>query len=104
VSEAPSVNEPSGPRPAGNDWPALRDRWQEIPSPTRFDPSSPGYGAAIAAHDAAIENGQTGYRDPRSGLFVMTAAYLRDRGWCCDRGCRHCPYVGAGEASEESTT
>jgi Family of unknown function (DUF5522) len=30
--------------------------------------------------------------DPRSGLFVLTASYLADRGFCCGAGCRHCPY------------
>ena len=27
-----------------------------------------------------------------SGLFVFTAEYLRERGYCCTSGCRHCPY------------
>ena len=27
-----------------------------------------------------------------NGLFVLTAAYLRERGYCCTNGCRHCPY------------
>jgi iron complex transport system substrate-binding protein len=26
------------------------------------------------------------------GAFVFTASYLRRRGYCCDSGCRHCPY------------
>ena len=26
------------------------------------------------------------------GLMVFTAQYLRDRGYCCTSGCRHCPY------------
>ena len=26
------------------------------------------------------------------GLMVFTAGYLLRRGYCCDRGCRHCPY------------
>jgi hypothetical protein len=25
-------------------------------------------------------------------LFVFTARFLRDRGYCCESGCRHCPY------------
>ena len=29
------------------------------------------------------------------GLMVFTAHYHLLRGYCCDRGCRHCPY---GEA------
>jgi hypothetical protein len=26
------------------------------------------------------------------GLMVFTAVYLRKRGYCCQSGCRHCPY------------
>ncbi len=26
------------------------------------------------------------------GLTVFTAWYLLKRGYCCDNGCRHCPY------------
>lgn len=48
--------------------------------------------AVIAAHDAAVAAGEDGYVDPLTGLFVFTAAYLADRGHCCDAGCRHCPY------------
>jgi len=25
-------------------------------------------------------------------LMVFTEQYLRDRGYCCTSGCRHCPY------------
>ena len=48
--------------------------------------------AAQAAHDAAVRAGEDGYLDPRTGLFVFTAAYLSARGTCCDSNCRHCPY------------
>ena len=27
-----------------------------------------------------------------NGLLVMTAHYLRERGYCCSNDCRHCPY------------
>jgi hypothetical protein len=27
-----------------------------------------------------------------NGLYVFTANYLKRRGYCCDNGCRHCPY------------
>jgi hypothetical protein len=27
-----------------------------------------------------------------NGLLVMTEHYLRERGYCCRNGCRHCPY------------
>jgi hypothetical protein len=26
------------------------------------------------------------------GRMVLTAKYLLDRGFCCGKGCRHCPY------------
>lgn len=27
-----------------------------------------------------------------NGLLVFTAAYHLKRGYCCNSGCRHCPY------------
>ena len=27
-----------------------------------------------------------------NGFRVMTDAFLRNRGYCCGNGCRHCPY------------
>lgn len=27
-----------------------------------------------------------------NGLYVFTADYLRRRGYCCESGCRNCPY------------
>ncbi|HYO21696.1 MAG TPA: DUF5522 domain-containing protein [Flavisolibacter sp.] len=26
------------------------------------------------------------------GLVVFTANYLRERGYCCGNGCKHCPF------------
>ena len=26
------------------------------------------------------------------GLFVFTGEFLLKRGYCCESGCRHCPY------------
>ncbi|HEX8616477.1 MAG TPA: DUF5522 domain-containing protein [Thermoanaerobaculia bacterium] len=26
------------------------------------------------------------------GFFVFTEHFLRARGYCCESGCRHCPY------------
>lgn len=48
--------------------------------------------AAERAHARADAAGQDGYLDPGSGLFVLTAGFLRRRGFCCGKGCRHCPY------------
>jgi hypothetical protein len=36
------------------------------------------------------------YRDEETGAFVWTAKYLADRGFCCNGGCRHCPYEENG--------
>jgi hypothetical protein len=47
---------------------------------------------ARKAHDDAVAAGRPGYLDPQTGLFVMTSAYLTDRGYCCGNGCRHCPW------------
>jgi hypothetical protein len=40
--------------------------------------------------------GEATYRDPSTGLSVLTAATHLARGTCCESGCRHCPYVEAG--------
>lgn len=63
------------------------------PHPVRLFPGGPRYDEIMAAHDAAMAAGRDGYADPTSGLFVMTAGYLWDRSYCCDSGCRHCPYL-----------
>jgi len=47
---------------------------------------------ALKLHAEACRAGEPGYMDPETGLFVMTSVYLRERGYCCGSGCRHCPY------------
>ena len=37
------------------------------------------------------------YRDGETGNFVWTSKYLSDRGFCCNGGCRHCPYDENGD-------
>jgi len=36
-----------------------------------------------------------------NGLMVLTEQYLRERGYCCTSGCRHCPYGFERERSVE---
>ncbi len=36
-----------------------------------------------------LQSGDTYFED---GLMVFTAQYLLRRGYCCNNGCRHCPY------------
>ena len=26
------------------------------------------------------------------GFYVFTEKYLKERGYCCENGCKHCPY------------
>lgn len=63
------------------------------PSRARLDPAHPSFEAIAATHRAALEAGLPEYRDPLTGLSVMTAGFLWDRGHCCEIGCRHCPYI-----------
>ena len=71
----------------------LADRLPSEPHPDRLAPTHPAYEEIIAVHAAALERGDVGYLDPVTGLYVMTAAVHIERGFCCRRGCRHCPYV-----------
>lgn len=48
-----------------------------------------------------MARGDAGYRDPFTGLFVMTASYLWSRGACCESGCRHCPWLARASAPTE---
>ncbi len=36
------------------------------------------------------------------GLMVLTARYHLRRGYCCDQGCRHCPYTEAPGANTQT--
>jgi len=71
----------------------LADRPLGLPHAKRLAPSHPQYERIIALHSEAMERGEPGYRDPSSSLFVFTAKFHAERGYCCDSGCRHCPYV-----------
>ncbi|HCH64027.1 MAG: hypothetical protein CL927_02690 [Deltaproteobacteria bacterium] len=46
----------------------------------------------IRTHSRACRRRKNSYIDPQTGFFVMTAYYLRSRGYCCGAGCRHCPF------------
>ncbi|MDQ4122877.1 MAG: DUF5522 domain-containing protein [Acidobacteriota bacterium] len=37
-----------------------------------------------------------------NGLMVLTAHFLRERGYCCGNRCRHCPYQTT-EAKEKDS-
>ena len=44
-----------------------------------------------------LKEGEDFYRE--GPYIVFTEKYLRERGYCCESGCRHCPY---GFKKEES--
>ncbi len=71
----------------------LDDRPLTRPARQRLAEDHPGRAEILEAHARAVEAGQSMYADPETGLYVLTARYLAERGTCCDRGCRHCPYV-----------
>ena len=50
---------------------------------------------------AALVEGEDFYRE--GAYVVFTARYHLRRGYCCESGCRHCPYGSdsEGEASRE---
>jgi hypothetical protein len=79
----------------------LDDRPLSRPARSRLPADHPQREKILAAHAQALTAGTAGYRDPASGLFVLTAGFLADRGWCCGRGCRHCPYTVDEEAHHQ---
>jgi len=71
----------------------LADRPLSQPHADRLPADHPDYAQILRAHDEALSEGADTYVDPVSGLFVLTAGYLARRGYCCEAGCRHCPYL-----------
>ena len=66
-----------------------------LPHPSRLSPSDPRFADIVAAHDAAVRASEMSYRDPATGLIVLTVSAHLERGTCCHSGCRPCPYVDA---------
>ncbi len=63
------------------------------PHPSRLAADHPQYAQIIAAHETAVNAGELLYRDPATGLSVLSVLAHVSRGQCCDQGCRHCPYL-----------
>ena len=78
---------------------SLRPDHLRTPAKERLSPEHPVRDQILSRHHEAILLGHPTYRDPVSGLSVLTAAFLAGRGYCCESGCRHCPFVGADESS-----
>ena len=66
---------------------------RRMPHPERLSPDAPGYERLVRLHEEAVVAGRPAYVDPATGLLVMTARFLWERGFCCDSGCRHCPWI-----------
>lgn len=73
--------------------PPLRHDHLELPHPSRLSPTHPRRDEILARHAAAVHAGVPTYVDPVSGFSVLTAAFLAARAYCCESGCRHCPFV-----------
>ncbi len=63
------------------------------PHVDRLPPDHPRYEEILSRHTRALAAGEAGYLDPGTGLFVLSAGCLAERGACCGSGCRHCPYL-----------
>ncbi|HSL72830.1 MAG TPA: DUF5522 domain-containing protein [Ilumatobacteraceae bacterium] len=77
----------------GQDGPTLRAEWRHRPHPRRLAAGHPQRDEILRRHAEAMESGVPVYLDPHSRLSVFTAEFLVRRGYCCESGCRHCPYV-----------
>ena len=71
----------------------ISGRRLDEPHPARLPTDHPRLIDILDAYRAALRRGDAGYLDPVTGLYVLTAATLADRGRCCEQGCRHCPYL-----------
>ncbi len=49
----------------------------------------------VERHAHACAKNQPTYTDPATGYSVFTADFLKQRGYCCGNGCRHCPWEPA---------
>ena len=36
------------------------------------------------------------------GLMVLTESFLKNRGFCCGNGCRHCPYESGEDPADKA--
>lgn len=75
------------------DTPPLRGDWREVPHPSRLPVNHRLYDEILTRHGASVASRLPTYADPVSGYSVFTAEFLAARRYCCDSGCRHCPYV-----------
>ncbi len=51
---------------------------------------------------AAANSDESDYYLNEQGYIVFTEAYHLKRGYCCENGCKHCPYRTKNEATTKS--
>ncbi len=74
----------------------LRTAIAKLPEP-RASISDAGNSAPVAT--LSLVEGEDYYCE--GATIVFTGSFLRRRGYCCDSGCRHCPYhVNKTQSSE----
>ena len=73
--------------------PELRKDYVETPLTNRLRRDHPQLDRILERHRDAVKENLPCYTDPVTGLTVMTASFLASRNYCCESGCRHCPYV-----------
>lgn len=72
--------------------PPLRDDWLDTPLVSRLGPDNARFEEILERHRSSVDVSLPTYADPLSGFSVFTAAFLAKRGYCCESGCRHCPF------------
>jgi hypothetical protein len=53
------------------------------------------------SNDTELKEGEDFYFE--NGLMVFTEKYHLKRGYCCQSGCRHCPYGFKGQPNNEAS-
>ena len=76
---------------------ALREDFVTVPLPRRYSSRQRSFAEGMARHAAAVLAALPAYTDPATGNSVFTAVFLADRGYCCESGCRHCPYESTAQ-------
>ncbi|MEM4270983.1 MAG: DUF5522 domain-containing protein [Candidatus Pacearchaeota archaeon] len=68
---------------------------KNIPPPhiSRLSPDNVFYEKILDLHEKACRADQITYDDPETGFTVFTYTFLKNRGFCCENKCRHCPYI-----------
>lgn len=70
----------------------MKENRTELYKISNLNKDFPNYDRIIKLHKESIEKDIDFYIDPKTRLNVMTSKYLLKRGYCCENGCRHCPY------------